>query len=66
MIKSAEQLLCIQKQKKQTDFGDSNKMFKLEKVEPNSLNQKNIKIVEKEKERDKDIIPLKNTMKKNI
>ena len=66
MIKSAEQLLCIQKQKKQTDFGDSNKMFKLEKVEPNSLNQKNIKIEEQEKERDKDIIPLKNPMNKNI
>ena len=66
MIKSAEQLLCIQKQKKQTDFGDSNKMFKLEKVDPNSLNQKNINIVEQEKERDKDIIPLKNPMNKNI
>ena len=66
MIKSAEQLLCIQKQKKQTDFADANKIFKLEKVDPNNnFGQINEKI-EQNKEEDKNIIPLKNPMNKNI
>ena len=66
MIKSAEQLLCIQKQKKQTDFADANKIFKLEKVDlNNNFGQINDKI-EQKKEEDKNIIPLKNPMNKNI
>ena len=66
MIKSAEQLLCIQKQKKQTDFADANKIFKLEKVgSNNNFGQINEKI-EQNKEEDKNIIPLKNPMNKNI
>jgi len=63
MIKSAEQLLCIQKQKKQTDFADANKIFKIETN--NNFGQNNEK-VEQSKEEDKNIIPLKNPMNKNI
>ena len=66
MIKSAEQLLCIQKQKKQTDFADANKIFKLEKVDINNNFGQTNENVEQSKEEDKNIIPLKNPMNKNI
>ena len=66
MIKSAEQLLCIQKQKKQTDFADANKIFKLEKVDINNNFGQTNENVEQNKEEDKNIIPLKNPMNKNI
>ena len=61
MIKSAEQLLCIQKQKKQLDF-DVNKMP--EKININ-FNQRDLK-TEPNIRKEKDIIPLKNPMNKNI
>ena len=66
MIKSAEQLLCIQKQKKQTDFADANKIFKLEKVDINNNFGQTNENVEQSKEEDKNIIPLKNPMNKKI
>ena len=66
MIKSAEQLLCIQKQKKQTDFADANKIFKLEKVDSNNNYGQTKEKIEQNKEEDKNIIPLKNPMNKNI
>ena len=65
MIKSAEQLLCIQKQKKQLDFSkdkskeNSNINFTLRELKTESNK-------EKDKEKEKDIIPLKNPMNKNI
>jgi hypothetical protein len=67
MIKSAEQLLCIQRQKKQIDFND-NEPFKISKNEQNF--NKNIAQTEpnknKDQDKDKDIIALKNPMNKNI
>ena len=79
MIKSAEQLLTIQKQKKKLDFFNANKMFKITKKETQSKQQ-----FEKEKmsktepnymdliknnipaNKKSDIIPLKNPMNENI
>jgi hypothetical protein len=67
MIKSAEQLLCIQRQKKQIDFND-NEPFKISKNEQNF--NKNVAQTEpnknKDQDKDKDIIALKNPMNKNI
>ena len=64
MIKSAEQLLCIQKQKKKTDFYESNRIFKINDKESNDkLSPSNMKA---EQDKDKDIIPLKNPMNQNI
>ena len=76
MIKSAEQLLTIQKQKKKLDFFDSNRIFKITKKQEanhNVLDNKN-KIFKTENNQNlsnnKDtsdiIIPLKNPMNKNI
>ena len=76
MIKSAEQLLTIQKQKKKLDFFDSNRIFKIAKKQDtnhNALDNKN-KIFKTENNQNlsnnKDtsdiIIPLKNPMNKNI
>ena len=68
MIKSAEQLLCIQKQKKQIDFND-NEPFKISKNEQKSQNfNRNIAQTEpnKNKDQNQDIIALKNPMNKNI
>ena len=79
MIKSAEQLLTIQKQKKKLDFFNANKMFKITNKETQSKQQ-----FEKEKmsktepnymdliknnipaNKKSDIIPLKNPMNENI
>jgi len=79
MIKSAEQLLTIQKQKKKLDFFNANKMFKITNKETQSKQQ-----FEKEKmsktepnymdliknnipaNKESDIIPLKNPMNENI
>ena len=79
MIKSAEQLLTIQKQKKKLDFFNANKMFKITNKETQSKKQ-----FEKEKmantepnymnliknnnpiNKEDDIIPLKNPMNENI
>jgi hypothetical protein len=72
MIKSAEQLLTIQKQKKKLDFFDSNKIFKITKNEAqnqNALDRKKISKTEANlnpDNKDSDIIPLKNPMNKNI
>jgi hypothetical protein len=72
MIKSAEQLLTIQKQKKKLDFFDSNKIFKITKNEAqnqNALDRKKISKTEanlNHDNKDLDIIPLKNPMNKNI
>jgi hypothetical protein len=65
MIKSAEQLLCIQKQKKQLDFSkDKSKENSNVNFTPRELKTEPNK--EKDKEKEKDIIPLKNPMNKNI
>ena len=79
MIKSAEQLLTIQKQKKKLDFFNANKMFKITNKETQSKKE-----FEKEKmantepnymnliknnnpiNKEDDIIPLKNPMNENI
>ena len=74
MIKSAEQLLTIQKKKKKLDFFDSNKMFRISKKEAknqNIIDKEKIKISKTESFnnnniQDPDIIPLKNPMNKNI
>jgi len=79
MIKSAEQLLTIQKQKKKLDFFDSNKIFKITKKEINGkkeiekeklskteANINNINSINDKNNKDQDIIPLKNPMNKNI
>ena len=79
MIKSAEQLLTIQKQKKKLDFFDSNKIFKITKKEINDkkeiekeklskteANINNINSINDKNNKDQDIIPLKNPMNKNI
>ena len=79
MIKSAEQLLTIQKQKKKLDFFDSNKIFKITKKEINNkkeiekeklskteANINNINSINDKNNKDQDIIPLKNPMNKNI
>jgi len=64
LIKSAEQLLCIQRQKKQIDFNDGNKPFKISRKEDsNNFNERNLNT---EPNTEKDIIPLKNPMNKNI
>ena len=76
MIKSAEQLLTIQKQKKKLDFFNSNKMYKITKKidtqSPDKFEKEKItktepsKIIVNKTEKDPDIIPLKNPMNKNI
>ena len=78
MIKSAEQLLTIQKQKKKLDFFNANKMFKIKKKEESqSLNKFDkekmvktepniIKTKINKTNVDPDIIPLKNPMNENI
>ena len=74
MIKSAEQLLTIQKQKKKLDFFDSNRIFKITKKQDENKNATGTlqnKIFKTEnnqnsRNRDSDIIPLKNPMNKNI
>ena len=74
MIKSAEQLLTIQKQKKKLDFFDSNRIFKITKKQDENKNATGTlqnKIFKTEnnqnsRNRDPDIIPLKNPMNKNI
>ena len=78
MIKSAEQLLTIQKQKKKLDFFNANKMFKIKKKEESqSLNKFDkekmvktepniIKTNINKTNVDPDIIPLKNPMNENI
>ena len=78
MIKSAEQLLTIQKQKKKLDFFNANKMFKIKKKEESqSLNKFDkekmvktepniIKTNINKTNIDPDIIPLKNPMNENI
>ena len=74
MIKSAEQLLTIQKQKKKLDFFDSNRIFKITKKQDenkNATGTSQSKIFKTEnnqnsRNRDSDIIPLKNPMNKNI
>ena len=77
MIKSAEQLLCIQRQKKQIDFNDAVEPFKIAKnsqdlQDPQNFNQKlqtepsKNKNIDKYKDQDQDIIALKNPMNKNI
>ena len=74
MIKSAEQLLTIQKQKKKLDFFDSNRIFKITKKQDENKNANGTlqnKIFKTEnnqnsRNRDPDIIPLKNPMNKNI
>ena len=72
MIKSAEQLLTIQKQKKKLDFFDSNKIFKITKNEAQNQNALDRKKNSKTEanlnpdNKDSDIIPLKNPMNKNI
>jgi len=74
MIKSAEQLLIIQKQKKKLDFFDSNRIFKITKKQDENKNATGTlqnKIFKTEnnqnsRNRDPDIIPLKNPMNKNI
>ena len=79
MIKSAEQLLTIQKQKKKLDFFNANKMFKItnketqskqqfekgkmSKTEPNYMDLIKNNIPANKKS---DIIPLKNPMNENI
>ena len=76
MIKSAEQLLTIQKQKKKLDFFNSNKMYKITKKidtqSPDKFEKEKItktepsKIIVNKTEKDPDIISLKNPMNKNI
>ena len=74
MIKSAEQLLTIQKQKKKLDFFDSNRIFKITKKQDENKNATGTlqnKIFKTEnnqnsRNKDQDIIPLKNPMNKNI
>ena len=65
MIKSAEQLLTIQKQKKKLDFLDSNKVFKITKNEKEKKFDK-MNIAKTEPNKNQDIIQLKNPMNKNI
>ena len=60
MIKSAEQLLSIQKRKKHIDFAEGNKKFKI------SNNIESQKQINTQPNREKDIIPLKNPMNENI
>ena len=60
MIKSAEQLLSIQKRKKHIDFAEGNKKFKI------SNNIESQKQISTQPNREKDIIPLKNPMNENI
>ena len=62
MIKSAEQLLCIQKQKKQADFTKENKIKENQNI---NFNKRELK-TEPNKEKEKDIIALKNPMNENI
>ena len=69
MIKSAEQLLTIQKQKKKLDFLDSNKMFKITKNEKEKEKEKKfdkMNFTKTEPNKNKEIIQLKNPMNKNI
>ena len=74
MIKSAEQLLTIQKQKKKLDFFDLNRIFKITKKQDENKNATGTlqnKIFKTEnnqnsRNKDQDIIPLKNPMNKNI
>ena len=76
MIKSAEQLLTIQKQKKKLDFFNENKTFKIikkkEDFSPNKFPQEKMAntepdIIKNKKEKNEDdIIPLKNPMNENI
>ena len=64
MIKSAEQLLCIQRQKKQYDTEDKKNLQINTEFSPRDLKtEPNYEI---NSNRDKDIIPLKNPMNKNI
>jgi len=70
MIKSAEQLLTIQKKKKKLDFFDSNKIFKITKKDIKDKNEivkeKLSKTENNINNKDQAIIPLKNPMNKNI
>ena len=70
MIKSAEQLLTIQKKKKKLDFFDSNKIFKITKKDIKDKNEivkeKLSKTESNINNKDQAIIPLKNPMNKNI
>ena len=79
MIKSAEQLLTIQKQKKKVDFFNANKMFKIINKESESLkkfeaekmaktepNYLNLNKNNNSDNKDNDIITLKNPMNENI
>ena len=67
MIKSAEQLLCIQKRKK-NDVSEENPIFKKNTDEINkNITPRDLKTEpNKEIDRDQYIIPLKNPMNKNI
>ena len=68
MIKSAEQLLCIQKRKMNNESNENDQLFKITEKELN--NKENIRYNEENpnqnKDQDKDCIPLKNPMNKNI
>ena len=74
MIKSAEQLLTIQKKKKKLDFFDSNRIFKItqkdikdkKEIEKEILSKTEVNINNNIDNKDQDIIPLKNPMNKNI
>ena len=74
MIKSAEQLLTIQKKKKKLDFFDSNRIFKItqkdikdkKEIEKEKLSKTEVNINNNIDNKDQDIIPLKNPMNKNI